>query len=360
MGRKGLRALLGLGLLGLGACAPQLDRDWSPPSASDGAVQVEDETYRAADGMALPLSHWAAQCKPARVCPRGVIIGLHGFNDTHRTFAAAGPWWAAEGFEVYAYDQRGFGGSAIRGDWGGGPAMARDLLRLAQVLRQRYPAAPLVVVGESMGGAVALSAADMAHRGMGEGWADGLVLAAPAVWGRDTMPWLYRAAMEVMVRVAPSLALSGKGLNIWPTDNIEMLRGLAKDPGVIKKTRVSAVYGLSNLMDHAAAVSRAGEVRLPILWLYGARDELIPPEATYRAAKGLLRDPARQRLVVYGNGWHMLLRDLQSEVVLADIAAFVDDRAGPLPFGRVVALRAETFAEAYREGSAAPVRTLAE
>jgi alpha-beta hydrolase superfamily lysophospholipase len=304
--------------------------------------------------MALPLGHWSAHCKPPRACPRGVIIGLHGFNDTHRTFATAGPWWAAEGFEVYAYDQRGFGGSAIRGDWGGGPAMAKDLLRLAALLRQRYPSAPLVVVGESMGGAVALSAAEMAQNrdqnGEWSGWADGLALAAPAVWGRDTMPWLYRAAMEVVVRIAPSLALSGKGLNIWPTDNIEMLRGLSKDPGVIKKTRTIAVYGLSYLMDHAATLSRAGDLRLPILWLYGARDELIPPEATYRAAKGLLRDPARQRLVVYGNGWHMLLRDLQSEIVLADIAAFVDDPAGPLPFGRAIDLRADTFAEAYGEG----------
>jgi alpha-beta hydrolase superfamily lysophospholipase len=160
------------------------------------------------------------------------------------------------------------------------------------------------------------------------------------------MPWSYRLSLAVMVRVAPSLSLSGKGLNIWPTDNIELLRGLSKDPAILHETRVSAIYGLTNLMDRAAAVAQAGQLTLPILWLYGARDELIPPEPTFRAAQALLRHGADQRLVVYGNGWHMLLRDLQSEQVFADVAAFASAPAGPLPFGRPVSLQADTFAAA--------------
>jgi alpha-beta hydrolase superfamily lysophospholipase len=99
-------------------------------------------------------------------------------------------------------------------------------------------------------------------------------------------------------------------------------------------------------MDRAAEVALAGQLRLPILWLYGARDEVIPPQPTFAAAQALLRHGGKQRLVVYGNGWHMLMRDLQSEQVFADVAAFVTAPDGALPFGRDVSLEGETFTTA--------------
>ena len=49
----------------------------------------------------------------------------------------------------------------------------------------------------------------------------------------------------------------------------------------------------------------------------------------YQSA-GLQKSPS-QRLVVYSNGWHMLTRDLQREVVLSDIAAWLADPAAALP-----------------------------
>jgi alpha-beta hydrolase superfamily lysophospholipase len=339
-GRRAFRSFCGGVLLAcLAACAPHLDDDWSPPLAHGGALFAGQ--FITADGSPLPLRQWL----PGETPLRGVIVALHGFNDNAGTYAEAGPWWASQGFAVYAYDQRGFGGAPTPGTWGGGPQMARDLLDLCHILRRRYPALPLVVIGTSMGGAVTLAAADMARQ-QGEPWADGLVLAAPAIWGRDSMPWIYRLSLAVMVRIAPSLELSGKGLNIWPTDNIEMLRGLSKDPTILRKTRTSAVFGLTNLMDRAAEVALAGQLRLPILWLYGARDEVIPPQPTFAAAQALLRHGGKQRLVVYGNGWHMLMRDLQSEQVFADVAAFVTAPDGALPFGRDVSLEGETFTTA--------------
>ena len=41
----------------------------------------------------------------------------------------------------------------------------------------------------------------------------------------------------------------------------------------------------------------------------------------------------RRRLGVYPRGFHMLLRDLQAEAVLADIVAWMDDASAPLPSG---------------------------
>ena len=39
-------------------------------------------------------------------------------------------------------------------------------------------------------------------------------------------------------------------------------------------------------------------------------------------------------LALYDTGYHMLLRDLDAEPVLADIAAWIKDPTAPLPSGR--------------------------
>ena len=44
-------------------------------------------------------------------------------------------------------------------------------------------------------------------------------------------------------------------------------------------------------------------------------------------------EPANLRTAYYEDGWHLLNRDLQAEVVYADVLAFLRDPAAPLPSG---------------------------
>jgi len=80
--------------------------------------------------------------------------------------------------------------------------------------------------------------------------ADGLVLSAPAVWDGRTMGVVERGALAIAIRCCPAFTVSGRGIiQVTPSDNTEMLRGLARDPMVIKATRIDAIYGLVDLMD---------------------------------------------------------------------------------------------------------------
>ena len=76
----------------------------------------------------------------------------------------------------------------------------------------------------------------------------------------------------------PGLTLTGRGLKIKPSDNIEMLRALARDPLVIKATRVDTIYGLVDLMD--AALASAPRLDAPMFVMYGAqgRDRAEGPD----------------------------------------------------------------------------------
>jgi alpha-beta hydrolase superfamily lysophospholipase len=159
----------------------------------------------------------------------------------------------------------------------------------------------------------------------------GIILSAPAVWGRDSMGVFERAALWLAYHVAPGWELTGEGLNIQASDNIEMLRRLGRDPLVIKATRVDAIEGLVDLMDRAAAA--APSVRVPALVLYGAKDQIIPADATWRMIEQLPGSGASPRVAVYPHGWHMLLRDLDAATVIDDVAAWIADPAAPLPSG---------------------------
>jgi pimeloyl-ACP methyl ester carboxylesterase len=103
-----------------------------------------------------------------------------------------------------------------------------------------------------------------------------------------------------------------------------MLRALARDPLFQKKTRVDTLFGLVDLMDAARAAPAHLTDPPPILFLYGAHDQVIPPAPT-RAVIAALDGKAVVRR--YPNGYHMLLRDLDGAAVQQDTADWVLNRA---------------------------------
>ena len=214
-----------------------------------------------------------AELRVADEYRKRVILALHGFNDYSNAFVGPGEAWAKQGIATYAYDQRGFGAAPERGFWPGRAALAADVATAARVLRRRHPGVPLYLLGDSMGGAVAVVAMT-AESGTPVPDVDGLILTAPAVWGRSTMDLLPRVALWAGVRLMPGLTLTGRGLEKKPSDNIAMLRALSRDPLVIKETRVDTIYGLVDLMD--AALDSAPFLEAPLLVMYGAKDEIVP------------------------------------------------------------------------------------
>ena len=312
------RLLACVALLLLPACAAQF-RPAGPPVTT---AALDHDYWRAADGAILPLRIWL----PAGAV-RAVVLALHGMNDYSNAFDGPGTALAAKGIAVLAYDQRGFGRGPHPGYWSGTRAMAADLRTAAALVAARFPGVPLYLLGESMGGAVVM----VAMAGQPPPAVRGIILAAPAVWGRESMGLFERAALWLAYEVAPGWELTGQGLHIQASDNIAMLRLLGRDPLVIKATRVDAIEGLVDLMDRAAAAAPLD--RLPTLVLYGEHDQIIPAEAAWAMVARLPRQAASPRVAVYPQGWHMLLRDLDAATVIDDVAAWIADPDRPLPSG---------------------------
>ncbi len=303
----------------IGACVPLV----IPPGEAAAPPTIAGEALVARDGVMLPLHTWQPPDRPAVA----VVIALHGFNEYSGFFDEIGPWFAAEfGIASYAYDQRGFGASVNRGVWPGEDALADDLGAAIAAVRTRHPDMPLFILGESMGGAVIMTAMGRPDPPA----VTGIILVAPAVWGRSSMPWYQNLVLWTAAHTIPGTGITGRGLGIQASDNMEMLKARGRDPLVIKQTRIDAIYGLVNLMDRAMAASPHLNERMLIL--YGEKDQLIPPGAITEMLARL--PPAaddRRRFGLYGTGYHMLLHDLQRKIVWNDIASWIADPEAPLP-----------------------------
>ncbi|MDX2274484.1 MAG: alpha/beta fold hydrolase [Hyphomonadaceae bacterium] len=308
----------------LAACAPTVQSahrslDEAPAGPH---FNIEAQRFYSFDGAPLGLSSWLP---PEGRQPWAVIIGLHGMNDYGEAFYLAGPWFAERGVAVFAYDARGFGRSPNRGVWGGEQLMTEDLRAAVNAARRAHPNAVLAVVGDSMGSATAIAAFGSSAPPN----ADRLILTAPAVWGWSAMPDAYAVALWVGAHSFPWRTVSpprGVQRRITPSDNIEMLRRIGRDPNMLFSTRIDAVYGLVSLMETASR--RTARLSGDVAFLYGARDQIIPRHSALAAAERL---PAGARTAIYADGYHMLLRDNQREVVYADILSYLRDPAAPFP-----------------------------
>lgn len=274
------------------------------------------------DGARLPYQSWL----PAGP-PRAILVVVHGLGDYSRnSFRIPAEIFVSQGIGVYAYDQRGFGAAPNRGYWAGGETLAADATNVARALHALHPQVPIFLLGESMGAAVALLAATGAEPPP----VDGYVLMAPGIRGRATMSDFAKRLLEFGAHAIPAVGFSGSAPGFTPTDNPEALRRWSEDPLTTKTFRVDAVYGLINMMD--AALAAAPRLRGRVLVLYGGHDVIVPAPAV----RGLLQvvpETPERRFGFYPEGYHLLLRDTQRQLVGQDILSWMLAPGTPLPSG---------------------------
>ncbi|MFO1073563.1 MAG: alpha/beta fold hydrolase [Geminicoccaceae bacterium] len=285
------------------------------------------------DGFRLPLLSW----EPVGT-PLATIIALHAFGDFRRAFEEVGPELARRGYRVHAFDQRGFGDTLGHGQWHGWRRLVRDLRQAIERLRPA-DGMPVYLLGESMGGGVALVAA---ARFRPAGVA-GVILVEPAV--RRGVRWrlMWDVAVGTLALLAPGY--SRRLQRGWQPELTERARArLAGDPRIVRTIRADAYRGLLALADAASAATR--RVRLPVLLLYGRADGIIPLRLFEQATLDLaprvtaLRYPAAPHLLLQTESWSEVLADIEAWIAGEPLPASTEGvllAPGPRP-GEPVAL----------------------
>lgn len=211
-----------------------------------GRVHLDGDRLTVGDGVVLPAMRW-----PAKTGPHAVVLALHAYGDYRRSFRLAGPWFAAKGMELIAYDQRGFGETGSRGIWPGADDLIQDFGDAVAAIGAAFPDLPIYVLGESMGAAVALTAlASGEVVGV-----DKLMVAAPGLRGDMPLGQLHDSVLRLAALALPWLAVElRRGGRPW-LDPSEAAR-LADDPLILRKLSVGTYEGLVDLATMASAAVR--------------------------------------------------------------------------------------------------------
>lgn len=117
------------------------------------------ERFKSADGTDLTGLWFPSTKSPAK----GVIVHFHGNGENMTSHFLYVYWLALEGWDVFTFDYRGYGGSGGSKSIPGSVADGAAALAYA---RKKDPGLPIVVIGQSLGGALALASLD---RDGGEG-----------------------------------------------------------------------------------------------------------------------------------------------------------------------------------------------
>ncbi len=280
------------------------------------AIAHETDYARAPDGERIFVQRW----RPARGPINAVLVVSHGLGEHTDAYQPFVEHFAARGAAVYAHDHRGFGRS--EGRRGHVPRYQRyvdDLLPLVRRARGENVGRPLVLVGHSMGGTIALLFTLRYPRLL-----DAAVYSAPALMVSAAIaPW-KRALGRAMSRVYPTYTDTGVSDPTLLTRDPALQQVTRED--TVRHTHVTARLYVEMFGRAPAEVfSRAGELRVPFLLLHGTEDPLVPVEASQRLHDLAVAAPVRD-LRLYPGLRHEPFRELEREEVFGDIVAWLARR----------------------------------
>ena len=282
----------------------------NPAQASLPAVSIDVRVDRE---TVLPGRVWCAER------PRALVAIVHGLGEHSGRYAALAGELEKSRFTCVALDLPGHGEtSGPRGDipsW----EKLRDqivpaMFTATRGLPDHSPEPPIVLLGHSMGGVIALDYALAHPKGL-----RALVLSAPAL--RTAMPPWWKLALANVARVAtPSggfpNGLDPDGLSRDP----EVVRAYREDPLVHDRISPRTYFAFMEAAQRCRRDIRG--LQVPTLMFTGMADRLVDPKGALEAAAAAPHD--MMRFVTWSEAYHESMNDLGRETVIKDLAAWMD------------------------------------
>lgn len=275
-------------------------------------VRRTESHFEAPDGRTLFRRAWLSPD------PRRALILVHGLADHSGRYDRVGSWFATHESAVHAFDLRGHG----RSD---GPRChvdrfdeyVDDLQAFIETVRREHPGQPIVVMGHSMGGLIAISL--LSER---ELRVHALVVTAAALAIGAAPSSLERLGARWLRRLRPlssvPLRIDAQALCRDP----EIVRRYLEDPLIPRRMTVSLALEFIDAAERTAQCGAA--LRVPTLLLHGDMDALCLARGA-RNFSNQMRTPGR-KLLVYPKLRHELLNEPEQEQVFEDALIWIRER----------------------------------
>ena len=269
------------------------------------------ETVRRTNGAPdLLVRRW-----PVTGRPWAAMLIVHGIAEHSGRYERTGEGCAAAGVDVAAIDLRGNGGSggtrAFVDRWSD---YLDDVESQLGHIRARARNVPVVLLGHSLGGLVALD-----YVTSGRPAPDLLVLSSPAL--DSTIPAWKKAMARVLSRVGPRIRikneLTGDQLSTDPTVGERYFA----DPLVVRTTTTRLAAEALGAQERGT--QSLDSLAIPTLVFHGTADTIVPV-----ASSEPLAAVAGVRRTVYPGLCHETMNEPSGPAVVADVVAWLREQVG--------------------------------
>jgi alpha-beta hydrolase superfamily lysophospholipase len=292
----------------------------------------------------IPVSSWA----DPNVTPRAVMVCIHGLGLHKGNYEDFGKRLAEEGIITYAMDVRGFG------EWQKYKQYRKvdlkgalnDLNSILTAIKTKYPDLPIILTGESMGGAFALHGA-----ALNQDKVAGLICSVPSgdrYRGEDDE---LHIALNAIFRGFDANINVGKMVVRRSTTNEKLRQEWKNDPLARMEFSPNELMQFQSFMKQNEEMAHLVQ-KSPVLFVQGGKDNLVLPAGTFALKKAL--GTANSQFVLSGSSEHLLFESNQfNDKIVAYVLAWIDKNVTPLPDSRLAMSAPDTVAS-VRDNPQAP------
>lgn len=248
--------------------------------------------------------------------PRAVVLLAHGLFEHAGRYAHVAARLNSSGYGVIALDHIGHGRSdGVRGDVPSFSAYLDGMDALLAQVQSDWPHVPLLLLGHSMGGLIAVN-----HLAAREAAYVAAAVSGPAILPAAPPSRLMIWISRLLARIAPRLgviALDASGVSRDPA----VVAAYLADP-LVHNGKIGARLAREMFDAMAKAREVAPTVSLPLLIQHGDADSMAAP-----AGGQYLFDHAGstdKRIILYPGLFHEIYNEPEQAAVLDDLVAWFD------------------------------------
>jgi acylglycerol lipase len=293
-----------------------------PPAISSSADALRAaQTISDRHGTIVSANHTCLFYRfwPAEAPDNRVVLVLHGIGYHSGPYKVIADALNPHGIHVYGLDARGHGLSCGRRGYLGTPAQtSEDVSAMVRFLKQQHPSARFYLLGESMGGALALDYMKDSSA------VDGLILLAPALNVNSAqvsrLGNLPPLPFFLFARRHPAISLVGKRLDQSSRD-LQWIAERRADALAYKKVSFGYLGDIKALVRNWQT-QIAPRVRIPALIIQGEQDRIVSQKDCREFSERLAA--ADKTFKTYPGVRHTTLWDPETPAILDAVRQWIE------------------------------------
>ncbi|MEZ4535636.1 MAG: alpha/beta fold hydrolase [Cyanobacteriota/Melainabacteria group bacterium] len=289
----------------------------NPSTAGDFLYEAYNSRLRL---KSLPVIAWRDENLPPEAV-KAAIVCVHGMGLENQAFTVFGKEMAGRGYFVCAIDARGFG------SWLAAPGSEKirfddtieDIKFVIDLIRAKQPDIPVFILGESMGGAIALRTAAKY-----DGFASGVIASVPSAERFQEKRMALGVAFHFLKNPSKPYRMMDS-IASQATSRPELRASWAEDKKAKLKVSPKELLDFDIFMRSTEKACKDIE-KTPAFIVQGLKDALVKPAGTFRMFDNI--GNSDKDMFILGEAEHLIFEtDKQCKILLDTLSTWLDEHA---------------------------------